>query len=526
VIKEYCYEIDSQNTPEKVADDLLEKIPQSYWDEGTKNEIIEILHQSSKVIVEHPYIDADFLSEYKLVYAGNFKNISNTSYRIIFFCDDCLVGFITLVPIYSKSHICRMFFDPRIIYEGRPEYKFLTKEYKIHFHGKEYYYHSFRAIRQEGCICVCGHSAIYGINNYASNWRGYTERTAGEVSLATPEHNLNNNLTFGLNAKDVLHILNNFGFNPKYKKFEKQEKLELISETVGYVQSGIPVLLIIGNLEHGVVTVGYKNFQINDSIFDGYTVQDSDNGSNNIYSAYKNYNAHSSILGAPNKSKKAKNDKLKHFPAIDANKLVNTFIVNDDNRLPYIEIFKNSHEAEKSDFNWDANEKNHNQDTQENKKNNKYTIEDFEAIIIPLYPKLILDYNQAQAVSLSFLMSNCPDNELIYRTFLTSSNKYKEYILGLKNSKNSKVVEKILLNVFPKFIWITEVYYSADNYNKGIVDSEIVIDSTQPYNSPEAVILYLSKKQKQIFRDPDNKFESGDGDIQLKRFEGNMDPMP
>lgn len=524
MIEEYHYEVTKRSDKNKVAEEILKSVDCNYWNESTKREIANILEYADTAVVEHPYIDADFLSEYRLVYAGNFKNINNYTYRIIFFKENNLIGFVTLVPIYSKAHICRMFFNPYEIYNK--DYKFLTKKYKIHFHGKEYYYRSFRAIRQEGCICVCGHSAIYGINNYASDWRGYTEKTAGEVSLATPEHSMNNNLTFSLNADDVLHILNNFGFNPKYKKFEEQEKLELISETLGYVQSGIPVLLIIGNLEHGVVAVGYKNFKINDSIFGKDINQSTSSTSNDIYSAYKKFNAHSNIFETSNNTDKTENDKLKDFKAIDANKLVDTFIINDDNRLPYIEIFKDSRPTKKSEYNWGIKDEDIDNNTRKNKGNNKYTIEDFEATIIPLYPKLILDYNQAKSVSLSFLMTNYPNGKFIYRTFLTSSNKYKEYILELKNSKNSKAIEKILLNVFPKFIWVTEIYYSANNYNDGIVDAEIVIDSTQPYHSPETVIMYLSNNQKQIFRELNGNFTNDDGNIQLKRFEKNTDPLP
>ena len=466
MIKTYEITVKSIEDFEKIK----KYVDRKYFDNETIIELKkELFEKVDKIVIESNYIDADYLSEYKMLYSGIFKSVSRSTYRLLFYKESIFVGYITLVPVSSKGHICRMFFDPSRLLTVKAHV--LTKEYSLHFLGDKILFNSFRAIRQEGCVCVCGHSAVYGVNNYASMWRGYTEKTAAEISDATLFYDKQRIITPELKSSDVMRLLHSFGFNPMFRKCGLNVyKGDLISETIGYVQSGIPVILVTEKLDHGIVAVGYedfKRFNLSDFLL-------------NLHYAPIAYDKSSIEV----KTTAIKSESLGKINIIDANELVENIIVNDDNAFPFGSLPKTRKEG--TDF------------------DESFSQSNIDAIIIPLYPKLNLDYSKAKLISTKYIGDRSdliPEAEkkkyagkslIITRTYLTSGNKFKSYIKTFGNRNVYPRLVDLNLLELPKFVWVTE-YSTPKFFNEGKFTGLIVIDSTQTINSDEAYIFSIGQ---------------------------------
>lgn len=155
-----------------------------------------------------------------------------------------------------------------------------------------------------------------------------------------------------------------------------------------------------------------------------------------------------------------------------------------------------------------------------------YSITKIDRIIVPLYSRVQLTYDDVRIISLRMIEAtkqNWPSPS-ITRIFLASSNAFREYI-----NHDCKSLDKVVRSIFvklpmPKFIWRVEVS-SLDHYKAGYIDGIILIDSTSATVNPEPGLLVYDNTGALRYKDGSEVLEymsapmSG---LQVPRFSHNL----
>lgn len=114
--------------------------------------------------------------------------------------------------------------------------------------------------------------------------------------------------------------------------------------------------------------------------------------------------------------------------------------------------------------------------------------------IVPLYKKIYLPAEQAIDKS-NFLVENdfkAPTGSYV-RTYLTSSRTYREYV-RFNNDIPDAMKEAYLTISLPKFIWVTEVTYSDNDFINNKVNGLILLDATGMTNEMDVYSSLIMKQ--------------------------------
>lgn len=111
-------------TVRELAD--YEKICQIVEPEYIDTDLIEQLKtyigvQSKMIMVEYPYYENDYLSDYYIFYVKKLQKFPKECYRILFYEDqrgEKLMGYITLRATYHGRRLGKIFFNPRYFGNG------------------------------------------------------------------------------------------------------------------------------------------------------------------------------------------------------------------------------------------------------------------------------------------------------------------------------------------------------------------------------------------------------------------------
>jgi hypothetical protein len=428
-------------------------------------------------MIEHPYVDKMYRDTYYNYFASKRHDYSRDAIKVSIFSSEVknnqftnqkhldkiqekYLGFFVLRPtlpqIFGRSVIDPKAFKNNDIMICKVEYDTTANNIKLKVKG-------FPHSSQDGEVISCAETTIWSIMEYFGN--KYPEYTPVLPSKITEimSHITPNRLipSVGLYVDQISFALNKMGFGVKtYNNVEyKKTFLQLLRI---YVESGMPVVGIIENNEiaHAVNIIGRKKISL-DKVEDAIKEGD----------LYKRFEKRLEELLEEN-CKNANDfekeveelialDKIYDFADIDLE-----YVFIDDNYPPY-------------------------QISKLGKPMNYYTNKKWKGcqitnFIVPLYPKVYLEAEEATKMSMELIIDfrktgKLKNQEMLFKTFLVSSRSYKNYLSLNKSFDVEKLSLKgYLLDVsMPKFIWVTEISDKENIINDKSIGM-LVLDATEP----------------------------------------------
>ena len=260
----------------------------------------------------------------------------------------------------------------------------------------------------------------------------------------------------GLNIQQMSYALKEFGFGARiYSRTEYAEFDALLS---CYVESGLPLIIAMDNLEeggaiaHAKLCVGHE--QVTAEMLDHLSPYPISN---------------TELLNTANDNR---------IIIYDYDYIDKQFLFIDDNLPVYQKASLAAPAAHYNKTSWDDCS--------------------LTYFIVPLYPKIYLEAFEAKNYILQFLLVGPvpinPDSELLMRAFLTSTRSYKDK-LAYNPNFSADVKDLILETVMPKFIWVCELSSKAlmrENKAYGLV----ILDATEAntfFNKALIIAAYQDK---------------------------------
>lgn len=441
---------------------LQENHPEFVYNSEKIRKIIQLFRVGEDdeitVVVEKDYVDMQHRDSYYEYFSQKYDKYERNCIRLIFWggkvqegdfrgskgrLQEKLIGSMVLRPL-GFGNIGNTLLDfSKLKIKGLCR----TGHFKIRLLGQEFVIPAFPFSTQDARSMTCAETALFHLTRYygeryscyralmASDIHKYMEEIAPERVLPSK----------GLEPSQVAKVLSSEHFYPRmYSKTDynqhinesKESKLnDDVSHTINrvvhyYAESGAPTLIL--TKDHAMVCIGYG-------------AQASD---------LRPYN---------HRCDKDNRDSAWIINTADTFK---QYIVVDDNELPYDLCPLRKEKGCESIV---------------------------EYLVVPLYRRIFMDATAAAEVIYSLLRNTYfiqqlrsavfdgdsnwgrMENPIVYRMFLITSNRYKNY----KNEHTSgPVLRQIILETpMPKFVWVIELS-DLENYHENKALAEIVLDAT------------------------------------------------
>lgn len=472
---------------QKIADYIKEQ--DQYVDENLIAQLSRHIGLSCRgVTVEYPYYENDFLSSYYIFYAKKLQKFPKECYRILFYADrehQTLMGYITLRPTYEGRRLGKIFFDPR--YLTHKKMYLILGNCKCHSGGSEALINLFPHMRQEGDVAVCAHVAVWSVlRSFSLRFHRYPELTLGKIVELVSSQSERPIPSHGLTVYQISQIFMDTGFSPVVL-FPSDKNDRLIKEAlISYIDSGIPVVAFLSKWNHAVSVIGLGNYlpQYNNISFSSQVER------LGLFETYWEAGQEISV------------------PVVLSSRFYSSVIVNDDNYFPYASVYMKRPKVEHDD-----------------QSAPPYSITDIDRLIVPLYPRIQLAYEDVRTVFLRMVSAHPEhwNSPVIGRIFLTSANTYREYINEVCSDLNP-VVKTFLISIeMPRFIWCVEAA-TPEHYQqeKPIVDGLLIFDSTSATINPEPLVFAVYPDGRMYFREDGHIMERPSGGFTVPRFKGNL----
>ena len=393
----------------------------------------------SKIIVEFPYYDLDYLSTYYIHYSKKFKNYPKHCYRIHFITkDDEYCGYTVLRPIAFGRKLGKTYLDPEYLLTSTAY--LLRGKYKANIRGNELEIKSFPWMKQDTDISICAHTAIWTILRYYGNkYTRYANPTLGDIVENVREEWGRKTPSNGLTPVQISDILTKHDFYPIIRGGDKENAENFLNEIMAYIESGIPIIAMSNSQQHAFSIIGHGEIR--------YDMLNDSDYINKIREPNTNIILHS--------------------------KLIDSMYIMDDNWFPFKKLDK--YVTAKSDVN--------------------YSMYEITYAVVPLYSRMQLEYHEVYQRFLGLLKHGDIkwEGNQIVRIYLTSSNSLKKYIKQTPDILPA--LKKIIIDLnMSKFVWCIDLSEMEEYKNKK-VSGKIIIDSTAGTKETEPWILIHNKEQ-------------------------------
>lgn len=428
----------------------------------------DYLKGSAKTIVlEKEYCDTDYRDTFYNFFARKFAKYPSTAMRANFF--DCKISprMIYDLDRYNSNYIGFCVIRPnRVAPIGRtilnpqklscvPGYVCMA-EYPVHILGAELIARGFPYLSQDTDVTICAHAACWMVFRYFSQrYSRYAETWPYELTQLTQDLSFGRLVpSRGLTIEQVTEMFSRFGFYPEtYFRDVAAHKPIFEKLLYHYIESGLPVVAGLYKHGHAITIIGHaSDFSI--------------------------------PIQAPEES----------------DQYITALIANDDNCMPYQAIRTRSSDPRPSGH-W-----------------SKYSIEEIDSFVVPLYEKIHLSAKHARKLietvlaSEKFGVSACSKlinrDQLITRTFLTSSKSYKKF-------RRKEIlpfgISKVYVELpMPKFIWICEIS-TPELYANGQVIGELLFDATANHHDRLSFLIihypdFLLLNDRNCLTDDEKRF--------------------
>jgi hypothetical protein len=464
------------------------------------------------IVTEDHYVDRVYRDSYYFYYSCKHFNYNRYCKRIFlfdgFFEDDFInipsetletifIGSIVIRPINNRS-IGRTLLNPSYFLNKLPCYLRLTL-YNVTVYGKKLSISAFPYSMQDGETTSCAEITILNLLDYYSQtYPEYHYILPSEICKIAELNSYERRLpTVGLRYELLSKIFSEVGFYPRLYSSQKMHNLKFKRIMHYYIESGIPIALGIkvdSQNKHSIIGIGHGNLELSrlsstiNSIIDSYS-------GNVIW-------------------------------VCDVADIVDDYIIMDDNLPPY--TICNCVEREST----------YNEITQKTLNLNSYEV---EYMMVPLYKRMFLEAADAYDICMSILAHSelgiknfipeigSKDNPIVIRLFMASSRTLRKTRHSQFYSTNKEAAYHYNEAIFPKFVWVCELYTITEYPQQSI--GEIIIDAT---SSPEAktdsfiIIHYPNTICKRL---PDSlqnheaiNFETLENWTPFMPFNGNLNP--
>jgi len=400
------------------------------------------------IVVEYPYVDKDYRSTYYGFYSKRHRMYDKFCFRLHFFgqqiesdaslneAKDSYLGSMVLRPT-EVATLGRTLLSPRAI-KGFEGYICETA-FKNNLYGIDLPINTFPHIMQDTDVTVCAHAVCWMIARYYSErYAVYPERLTYDIAGAIKDVSFGRTIpSRGITLGQVSEILNSIGFHPELfiRELYKDDKPDFFHDVLySYVESGIPIVAAMHKKEHAVAILG-----------------------------------HGVLLSAVDTVKALEWKE----PFLPARRCCPSFVINDDNRLPFNFI----HVDERS--------------------GDSYRLSDVDGFAVPLYEKMYLSADNILKIYPKWVSGNLVTLEkvptYVSRVFMTSSRSYKRSLALLKDMDPLLRMTQIDLPM-PKFVWIVELS-EPSLYDQKKVNYRWIVDATaNPYEKFPFLLIHDSEK--------------------------------
>lgn len=432
------------------------------------------------VVIEDKYVERVYRDSYYMYFSGKHAQYDRFCRRLFLFQGNILngiqneqfafpdmdtewlqkkfIGTVTVRPL-QEGKIGRTLINPYFITDAQNTYLRYAK-YRVSAFGKQFEINAFPYSMQDGETTTCAEITILNLLDYFSEkYPEYRYVLPSEIVEIVVNNGYERSLpSKGLGYAVITKVFSEVGFSPRlYGNDMFQEMSQYKRLMHYYIESGIPIALgvknVINNTAHSIICIGHGRIR-ND------------------------------LIGQ--KKHAVYDDEFKeHIWIIDSADLCDEYIIMDDGQSPYAR------------YEWKVRE-------QDVFSTAKYSLGDYEPItlMVPLYKRMFLEAEDAYDVCTTALCSKiigirrfCPElgskeNPIIIRLFMASSRSFKQHRIASFGKKNEEVRAHYIATLFPRFVWVCEVY-SKDTYCEKKVIGEIVVDATaSPYDKDQILIVH------------------------------------
>lgn len=468
-------------------DELLKHIPHTHIDKDVIMEIKTVIGTRCKsIIIEYPYYESDYLSTYYIFYAKKLQCFPKECWRLLFFTDrnsNDMMGCISLRPTYEGTRLGRTLIEPQYLL-SKKAYMILAKQ-KIHFKGAEGVLKVFPHMQQDGDVAVCAHVALWSVyRSLTMRFSMYQEARLGKlVEMVQPYAEIRIP-SEGLTASEIADVFFRMGLTADSSTSNNESSSpQHLDAIISYIDSGIPVIGISSTYKHAVAMIGHCGGDLKNISWKQIEINRKD-----LFESIEVKKDTTSIQAGCDDAEDNTTEVL------FTSRLVRDIIVNDDNFLPYRVLSRTP----------SASETYYKEYVGVKEIRHYYKLIDFDYMVAPVYPRIQLLYDQVRTYFKGLVRTGCYNwsKKITARIFLTSANKYREYVnsnLGFKND-----IRNILIHLeMPKFVWCIESA-TLDDYKKGLVDSIVLIDTTSATMNKKP-FLFIADPNKVCYLDTAEK---------------------
>ncbi|GAC1314166.1 MAG: hypothetical protein NVSMB24_38480 [Mucilaginibacter sp.] len=411
-------------------------------------------------VLEHPYVDKLYRDTFYHYYSSKLGDYSRDSVKVSVFnqqvtadqfksqeqvdsIKDRYLGFFTIRPTFPNV-IGRSVLSKHIYSDTN--FVCCRTTFDVTVNGVKFFTTGFPHSSQDAETISCAETTIWSIIEYFSHkYPEYKPVLPSHINKILNRFSVERlTPSKGLSAAMISYALKELGFGVKmYARKSYGAHFDSLLKT--YIESGIPVVGAMSNeqgIGHAFNIIGREI--PNDADIDNIQVAEM---------AVDDTLAISDFYSMPLK-----------------------YVFIDDNYPPYQLTTINIPSAYYTDARW--------QDCE------------IPIFIAPLYPKIYLEADTARKLANSYVkqykkLGLLNANEVVLKTFLTSSRSYKEY-LALKSGMEEDAKDLLLATSMPKFIWVTELS------DKALLKQQecfgvILIDATEPQKEGVVASLFENK---------------------------------
>lgn len=438
-------------TPKNSATDSIELIlkqkygiNQNFIDASIArvNQFMAHLIDGLYVIIEYPYVDKVYRNSYYHYYSSKLDNYSRHCIKLAFFrtfieetdfrdaakreyLQNNFGGFVVLRPTFPEL-IGRSVISPSITVNNK--ILICNTEVNITVNSVKLKACGFPHASQDSEMLTCAETTVWSLMEYFGNrYAEYTPVLPDKITKILNSVSFERLLpSKGLTLLQISFAIREFGYGVKiYARQQYPAEFERILKT--YVESGIPVMAQISNqgVGHALNIIGREPFT------------DSDIENLQICQTLRN-----------------------GLQIMDFTDLPMRYVMSDDNFSPYQLAYLSEPVAYYTDPLW-----------------NGCTI---TGCIIPLYPKIYLEANEARAKAILWMeqMTMGTSVPVVLKSFLTSSRSFKDS-LASSNSLEVSAKELLISLAMPKFIWVVELT-NKELLRQNFCNGLIVLNATEP----------------------------------------------
>lgn len=467
--------------------------------------------QKRTVMTELYYVDREYRDSYYMYYARKHSDYERFTMRIIIFAGDvvseiaqyqaeklqkCFIGSCVLRPLQVGA-IGRSLISPQyILCQQSKDYYIRTTKYHLTPFGISLDVEAFPYMMQDGETVTCAEVTLIDIFDYfSSQYADYKYLCPSEIQKIVSRHSFERVLpSKGLNYEMLSRVLSDQGFEPKlYMSKQKLATWDIRRCLSRYVESGIPVAVELQDPQtsayHSVICIGREKRKQAKDVIGSVERQ---------YSLNTGTNRDQNVL---------------HF--YDTADSYTEYVVMDDNNIPYqpVQIVPKMIKNEKG-----------------TKKKKVYSMGNqiVYGLAAPLHTRMVIDAEQAESLSLTFLatpelnlatlyrnigpgriegadeiyetLGTTKENPLIIRLFLTSAATYRRQRVAATEHPEMKDVYAQL--PLPHFVWVCELY-TTKSYDQSKAIGEIVLDGTASPNAEQGSIVLMQYPYRLGYKYPD-----------------------